>query len=144
MESDFYGQDIKLDDQLQPVTSATGEPALTVGVETAIQQIRMALVTPIGSLFYDQDFGGYMHEFKRENNDETEQLSLVSELVRTVNKDENVRPNETTAEILSMEGNGITAQVTFNLINEDNPFNLVIEKNSDLSLLIKDINVYTD
>ncbi len=144
MTNEAYGQDVKLDEYLQPVTSATGEPVWTEGVETAVQQIRMALITPIGSLFYDYEFGSYLHEFKREENSQFEQHSLIAELIRTINQDDNVNPYETDAEILNWDGITITAQVTFTLQDEEHPFNLVIEKHSDLDLLIKDINVYSD
>ncbi len=135
---DNYGQDVLLDEYLKPVLTESGDVALTEGPQTIVQEIKIALATPLGSLFYDKDFGGELHLFKNTENTELERQLFVSEITRVINSNERVVANKTDVKISKWDETGITIEAKLYLLDEAHPSNLIIEQNSDLSLLIKD------
>lgn len=144
MSNELYGQDILLDDNLQAVVAANGDMVYTTGVQTVIQDIKLRLLTPMGSLFYDCDFGSGGIEFIKDENTLSNRLALAAEVERQVNKEQRVVVGSARAEILSWDHKGVSISVNFNLIDEDHPFNLVIlaGQSDKLDMVIKDVSTY--
>lgn len=140
MQEELCGEDILLDEAMQAVITANGEAAVSSGIETALQDIRLRLLTPLGSLFYDKEFGSEIINFVKEENTPGSRLALVAEVKRRVNMDPRVSFGTVTCEILSWDHTGITLLTKFELIEEPNPFNLVIEIGADMEMVIKDVN----
>lgn len=143
--NDIYGQDILLDEYLQPMVTATGEQLLTEGVQTVVQQIKLRLAIPIDEatetgMFYKSDFGSQLYNYFREEDTPDNRNAIIAETISTINKDSRVNPNQTYAYVSETTDGSIQIEVQFEILNEESPFNLVIQSDSDLGLLIKDRN----
>jgi len=141
---DIFGQDIKIDNDLQAVAAANGELALTNdGPETGCQDIRLRLFTRFGELFYDIEFGSLIHDWIREESTLATRMAFEVEIQRRVQADPRVQVGSVLCSIDTWDETGITATVSWQFIDEDHPFNLVIEYNSEkMEMVIKDVNPY--
>jgi len=140
MREEIYGQDILLDEQLQAIVAANGEVMVADGIQTAVQDIRLRLSTPLGSLFYDRDFGSRIPDFFHAENTLGNRQALCVEVVRRLNLEPRVDTGTPTCKVMAWDYMGVTLMATFNLIDEDHPYNLVIEINEDMEVVIKDVN----
>ena len=139
MREEIYGQDILLDDNMQAPLAATGEAVTSDGVQTVLQDIKLRLFTPLGSLFYDKAFGSRIIEFVKDENTMGNRLSLVAEIKSRIGMEPRVVPGKTQCKIISWDHAGVVCEASFELIDETHPFNLVIE-NSGMEMVIKDVN----
>lgn len=125
---------------MQAAISANGEAVISTGIQTVLQDIKLRLFTPLGSLFYDSNFGSRIVEFVRDENTPFSRSALIAEVKKRIVLDPRVVQSSVKAEILSWDLEGISVEAGFNLISETNPFNFVITVNSDLEMVIKDVN----
>jgi phage baseplate assembly protein W len=140
---DIFGSDIKLDKNLNAVVAANGELVLTSGPETAVQNIIIRLATPLGSLFYDPEFGSLLHEYFHEENTETNRMALESELEERIDESNQVKEGTVEVNIISWDERGINVSCNFELIDEDHTYNLVFDWiNEKKEMLIKDVSTY--
>ncbi len=68
MSNNLWGEDIVIDSTNSPKIASNGELLLTSDVDTPLQDIKLRLFTPLGSLFYDKNFGSLIHEFIFDDN----------------------------------------------------------------------------
>jgi hypothetical protein len=141
---DIFGQDIKLNDAMQAIVAANGELVLTDdGTETGLQDIRLRLFTRLGELFYDIEYGSMIHDWIKEENTLNNRMAFEAEVQRRVQDDPRVQMGTVSCDILSWDETGLTAQVSWQFIEDDHPYNLVIEYDGDKSdMVIKDVNPY--
>lgn len=129
--TDLWGQDIVLDASStglgQALVSAAGELALTDGVDTGVQDIRLRIFTRLGQLFYDEQFGSLIHDWILEESTAANRLGLEAELVTRIELDPRVLVGSVSARTLAWDELRLTAQVTWEFIGEDQPFNLVLQ-----------------
>lgn len=137
---DIFGQDIKLDSDGQAVVAANGELVLTEGADTGIQDIRLRLFTPLTTLFYDQDFGSLVHEWIRDENTSSVRMAFCAEVKKRVRLDPRVEIGTEACSIRSWDETGIVANVSWSFIGDDHDYNLVIETNEDMEIVISDVN----
>ncbi|BCS55205.1 baseplate assembly protein [Geobacter sp. SVR] len=138
---DLFGRDIALDDLGSPLVAGNGELILTDGAATGVQDIRLRLGTPLGSLFYDTEFGSLIHEWYRDENDRARRDAFEAEVEQRVEEDPRVVLGTANCTVISSDDRGFTANVSFEFIGEDHPFNLVLTLNSDKQeMVIKDVN----
>lgn len=140
MREKIYGQDILLDENMQASLAATGEAIVSDGIQTALQDIKLRLFTPLGSLFYDKEFGSRIIEFVKDENTMSNRLSLIAEIKSCINMEPRVAPGKIQCKIASWDYAGVVCEASFELIDETHPFNLIIEINSDMEIVIKDVN----
>lgn len=140
MKEEIYGQDILLGENMQAVTAATGEVVVSDGIQTALQDIKLRIFAPLGSLFYDKGFGSRLIEFVKDENSLANRLAVITEVKGCVNMEPRVAPGKTQCKIISWDHAGIVCEASFELIDETHPFNLIIEINSDMEIVIKDVN----
>ncbi|MDY6904078.1 MAG: baseplate assembly protein [Thermodesulfobacteriota bacterium] len=138
---DIFGQDIKLGNDMQALVAADGSLVLTEGVETGVQDIRLRLITALGSLFYDVEFGALIHNWICEENTQGNRMALEAEVERRVKADPRVQMGTEKCSILSWDETGIVAEVSWQFIDADHGYNLVIKYDSDKKeMVIKDVN----
>ena len=137
---ELWGQDIKLDENGQAMVSATGELLLTEGPETGVQDIRIMLDTPLGSLFYDSDFGSMVHLWGKEENTLSNRMAFCAEVARRINGDERVTYGSATCTIVSWNEKGINAEASWEFIGSDHVYNHVISTGATMEMVIKDVN----
>lgn len=125
--SDIFGQDIALDAGLTPRIAANGELLLTSGPETGVQDIVLRLSTPLGSLFYDREFGSRLHLWVREENTLGNRMALEAEVRRCLATDPRVRPMSPAGRVLSWDERSLTLEASWRFIDEDHRRNLVLE-----------------
>lgn len=139
----IYGQDIKIDENMQAVIAANGEAVLTQGPETGCQDIKLRLFQPLGDLFYDKGHGSKLLDWVYEENTETNRMGLVNEVARRVRMDPRVAYGTVSGKIISWDEKGIQVSVSWQFIGVDHLFNLVVEMDSTKNeMVIKDVNPY--
>jgi phage baseplate assembly protein W len=141
MNNDLYGEDILLNETTyQAVLAATGDVVVSDGVQTVIQDLRLRLMTPLGTLFYDQYFGSLLHEFVRDENTEFRRMAFVAEVERRIRMDSRVLPNTVSCRIDRWDPLGIEASVGCRLIYEPGQTqSFVIRIGDDMEKVIKDV-----
>ena len=137
---EIFGQDIKLDGSGQALVAANGELILTQGLETGSQDIRLRLFTPLGTLFYDKEFGSLVHEWIKDENSLSARMAFCAEVTRRVRLAPRVQYGTEACSIRSWSESGITADVSWTFIDDDHVYNLVIETNEDMEMVISDVN----
>jgi phage baseplate assembly protein W len=138
---DIFGQDIKLDVAGQAMVAANGELILTSGVETGLQDVRHRLGTPLGELFYDADFGSLIHEWFLDENDLSRRMAFEAEVEQRIEADPRVVLGSVDCSIKAYDETGFSAQVVWEFIGEDHPFNLVVTVDSTKKeMVIADVN----
>lgn len=140
--SAIYGQDIKLDDDMQAAVAANGELVLTDGTDTGEQDIKLALFTYLGTLFYDIEHGSTVFDWIKEESTATTRSAFCVEVARCINTDPRVVPMSSKCHILSWDEAGITASASWRFIDETHPFNLIFEVGADskISKVVEDVN----
>jgi len=139
MMNDIFGQDILLDHNGQAVIAANGELVLTDGVETGLQDIREAMKTPIGSLFYDEAYGGRVHEWIRQENTATNRIGFTAEVKRILRNEPRVEIGSEACRIRSWNERGIQAEASWQWIGQSHMNNLVIGIDpATMEVVIKD------
>ena len=134
------GQDILLDETMQPVVAANGELVLSTGRETVLQDIRLRFFIYLGELFYDAEFGSIIRDWVHDENTPLNRRSLCAEVVRRLHLDPRVAPGSGACSVAEWDENGITLNGSFRLIDETNTFNLVITMDDDITVIIDDID----
>lgn len=140
-DNEIYGQDILLDEKMQALLAATGEPVTSAGTATVLQDIKLRLFTPLGGLFYDKNFGSELIKFIKDENTVSSRIALTAEVKMRINMEPRVIPGKTRCKILAWDHTGVVCEAQFELIDVTHPFNLVIEMNSsNKDMVIKDVN----
>ncbi|MBF0454942.1 MAG: baseplate assembly protein [Magnetococcales bacterium] len=139
-EIELFGQDIALGVDLSAPLAANGETLLAQGAATALQDIKLRLFTPLGSLFYDKDFGSLIHQFIKDENTTTNRMALATEVQFRIELDPRVEPQSCRVSILSWNHLSVKIQAWFRLVNISHPFNLVIQADSDKEMVITDVD----
>ncbi len=135
---DIFGQDIMLAGDGQALVAADGSLVLTAGVETGLQDIRMRLFSRLGELFYDRNFGALVHNWINEENTLANRLTFEAEVARRVDNDPRVVVGSAACTVSDWDETGITARLTFEFIDVDHPYNLVIAVSSDKMDMVVD------
>ncbi len=139
--SDLFGSDIQLDADLQAVVAADGSLVLCQGLDTGLQDIRLRLITPLGSLFYDKNYGSLLHHWFHEDNTIGNRLAFEAEVLRRVNYDPRVVVGSASCTVTAWDASGLTAAVKFRFIDADHPMNLVITvDNYKMDMVIADVD----
>lgn len=123
---DLFGRDIALNDSLCAVVTAAGELVLTTGIETALQEVRLRLYTPLGTLFYDTLYGSDIHLFVHDENTSAARMALEAEAARRISEDPAVEPLSVTCGVVSWDEEKIVLSATFRLIGQTHPEHLVM------------------
>ena len=139
MNNDLYGEDIYLNETFQTIVPATGETVISDGVQTALQDLRLRLMTPLGTLFYDQYFGSLLHTFVKDENTATARMALKAEVERRIRLDPRVLPETVSCTIEAWDHTGIELVVNCRLIDEPNIYTLVVSIGDDMEIVIKDV-----
>ena len=135
-ETDQWGQDIACDAEGQARVAANGELVLTEDVETGVQDIRLRLETPLGSLFYDTAFGSLIHNWIKEESTPSSRSAFIAEVIMRVEADPRVVPYSVKASILKWDETRLIAGVNWRFIDRDQPHNLVMQINKETQELI--------
>ena len=124
--SDIWGQDIQLGDDGQAVVAANGELVLTDGTGTGVQDIRLRLLTPLGELFYDVEFGSLLHEWIKEESTSLTRMGFEQEVVKRLELDPRVTIGTAACAVTAWDETGITAVASWTFISETHPENQVL------------------
>ena len=141
--ADIYGQDILLDEKMQPKIAANGEALLTDGPQSVVQDIRLHLWIGREGLFFDTSWRAYVLDFIKDENPAANRMALCAEVARRIHDDQRVVPGSASCTVIVWDHTGISLAAEFMLIGEDHPFNLVVEAGGDKTeMVIKDVNPY--
>lgn len=139
--SEIYGQDIALDDAGQAKVAANGELVLTSGAETGVQDVRLRLFTPLGELFYDENFGALLYDWINEENTTANRQGFEAEVERRIQADPRVVVGSAWCKVQSWDERVLLARAGWTFIDADHQYNLVIELDGNKQdMVIKDVN----
>lgn len=137
--NDLWGQDIALDESGQARVAANGELALTDGVETGVQDIKLRLFTRLGGLFYDLDFGSLISDWFYEDSTATTRAAFLAEVTMRVEADPRVAVGSVKSALLKWDEKSVVVAVRWRFIGADQPFNLVLRADKSVrELVIRD------
>ena len=136
ISTDLWGQDIALDENDQARVAANGELVLTEGVETGVQDIKLRLVTRLGGLFYDLDFGSLIPDGIYEDSTEISRAAFLAEVTMRVEEDPRVVVGSVKASILTWTEKLLAVAVEWTFIGEDHPMNLVLQVDKSVRELV--------
>ncbi len=136
ISSDLWGQDIALDENDQARVAANGELVLTEGVETGVQDIKLRLVTRLGGLFYDLDFGSLIPDWIYEDSTEISRAAFLAEVTMRVEEDPRVVVGSVKARILNWTEKLLAVSVEWTFIGEDHLMNLVLQVDKSVRELV--------
>lgn len=144
-DAKIWGQDIALGVNGQAKVAANGELILTDGTDTGLQDIALRLYTYLGTLFYDLDFGSLLPDWFYEESTPLTRATLLSEITQRIEADPRVTVGSVRCKLLGWNEKGVSVQAEWRFIDEDHPFNLVLqldksaqEAGSTCELLISD------
>lgn len=139
--TDIWGSDIALDAKSQAVVAANGELALTEGVDTGVQDIKLRLFTYLGTLFYDKSYGSRIFDYVYDENTEENRAAFLADVEMCVESDPRVAPYSVKASVVSWDEKQFSAAVRWNFIDVDQPRNLVMQANkATRELIIQDVD----
>lgn len=145
INTDLWGQDISLSASGQALVAANGELVLTEGAGTGVQDIKLRLFIYEGTLFFDTEFGSRFMDWVLEENTEENRAAFLAEVIMRVEADPRVVPHTVMASVLKWDGNIFMSSVTWQFIEEDQPYNLIMQYNKDIKeLTISDAKPKTD
>ena len=136
ISTDLWEQDIALDENDQARVTANGELVLTEGVETGVQDIKLRLVTRLGGLFYDLDFGSLIPDWIYEDSTEISRAAFLAEVTMRVEEDPRVVVGSVKASILTWTEKLLAVAVEWTFISEDHPMNLVLQVDKSVRELV--------
>ena len=136
ISTDLWGQDIALDENDQARVAANGELVLTEGVETGVQDIKLRLVTRLGGLFYDLDFGSLIPDWIYEDSTEISRAAFLAEVTMRVEEDPRVVVGSVKASILNWTEKLLAVSVEWRFIDVDHPMNLVLQVDKSVRELV--------
>lgn len=136
ISTDLWGQDIALDAYGQARVAANGELVLTDGVETGVQDIKLRLVTRLGGLFYDLDFGSLIPDWILEESTELNRSAFLAEVIMRVEEDPRVVVGSVSASVLNWTEKTLAVAVEWRFIDVDHSLNLVLQVNKSVRELV--------
>lgn len=136
LTTDIWGSDIALDEHNQAIVAANGEVVLTEGVDTGIQDIKLRVLTYLGTLFYDTEYGSFIFDFIHDENTQENRAAFIAELETCIESDPRVKPYTVKASILKWDEKTLQCSVLWNFIDQDQPLNLVMQLNKETKELI--------
>lgn len=137
--TDIWGSDIALGESNQAIVAANGELALTQGVDTGVQDIKLRLFTYFGTLFYDKDYGSRIFDYVYGENTEENRAAFLADVEMCVEADPRVVPHSVKASVLKWNESQFIAAVRWTFVDIDQPNNLVMQANkATRELIVKD------
>lgn len=132
-DTDFYGTDILLDDNGEIGFAGTDIKTVS-GIDCVIQQIKVRMMTPKGSLFYDPEYGSDLYKFIQTGYTK-QKLEYFVSVIKDCLKAEPLVDNES-IEIKTYEKTmtSFYAKVSFNIVEYDNNINLVVSADKTLDI----------
>jgi phage baseplate assembly protein W len=140
-KEELFGQDIRIDGDLDAALSASGEMIVTTGARAALQDIKARVETPLGGLFYDTSFGSRLVLNMYDEITETVRQMMALELEEVIERDPRVVMGSVTAEVTAYDERSVTLNTEFILIQDQNTYNLVVEVGKDT---VRALDDYTD
>jgi phage baseplate assembly protein W len=131
--SDFLGKDIMVDDNMEIGWSGTDVKTVS-GIECVLQQIKVRLKTPKGSLFYDPAYGSDLFKFVQAEFT-MQKLAYFASVVKDSIKAEPLVDNAS-IKVTTYE-NTMTSfycKVSFAVLGYDNRLNLVVSADKKINI----------
>ncbi|OHD14401.1 MAG: hypothetical protein A2Z98_12620 [Spirochaetes bacterium GWB1_27_13] len=134
----ILGSDIKIDFETTEIPFSFNGLDTVENEECALQDIIIRLLTPKGSLFYDEYFGSRLHEFIQEAKTRINILDFEIEIKETIKQDPRVDKESIEIETSDDEDDSLVAKVSFSFIKKKTKYNLVIETLEELQIRLDD------
>jgi phage baseplate assembly protein W len=106
--------------------TAAGDASLIGGAACLAQDLKHALTTPKGDLWYDPSYGVDIYKYLKNENTETERLALRLEIVLTIEADPRVIAGSAQAKVTAWDLHKVKLAVSCQPIGESNRLNMVL------------------
>ncbi len=131
MNEDYLGTDIALNGTDLSLTY--GDFALVSCKECVLQRIILLLYTEKGALFYDESFGSNLFYFVQDERNELILKNYKFEIEEILKKEPLVN-NESIQVDVIYDKEEIRANVSFNILDYDTQYNLVITAGKEIKI----------
>ncbi|MGD9809632.1 MAG: baseplate assembly protein [Deferribacterales bacterium] len=131
-------KDIYVDENLTPAVTAQGEVLMVSGVQVILQDIALRLKTPLGSLFYDEEFGSLLYLFKNDENTAVNRQAIIAEIENRIDLDTRVIPLSVSASVISWDKEGISVSASFRLYETETEYFMHISIGDDINVVVQD------
>lgn len=131
--SDSYGIDIAIDNNNELIMSGIDFKTVS-GIDCAVQQVKVRMQTPKGSLFYDLNYGSEIYKFVQAPYTK-KQLDYFVSMVKDCLKAEPLIDNDSI--VIVTEGysiNSFVCKASWKFYGTDNELNLVISADKELTI----------
>ena len=120
----YLGTDMAFDKDF--VATAAGDADLTGGLACLAQDLKHALTTPRGDLWYDPSYGVDIYKYLKGENTETERLAMALDIVLTIEADPRVVAGSARAEAVKWDLHSIAFKASCQPVGESNRLNMVL------------------
>lgn len=124
MDTGHLGKDIFFQNRFQ--TSGTGDTATLEGRACLAQDLRHALTTPKGDLWYAPSYGIDIYKYLHNENTEVNRLSLELEVVLTMEADPRVAVGSGQARVVSWDLHSAKIEASCQPADGSNRLNMVL------------------
>lgn len=124
MDTGHLGKDMEFSNQFQ--TLATGDTAIVSGRNCLAQDLRHALTTPKGDLWYEPTYGVDIYKYLKNEINEVNRLSLELEIVLTIEADPRVVANSAIAKVVEWDLHSVKVKASCQPIDGSNRLNMVL------------------
>lgn len=136
------GTDILLSDAGQLLVGANGDLVLCEDRDCLLQGVIHRLITPLGGLFYDPDYGLDLLRFLHVDNTRTSRYELGRDITRQLQMEPRVLRTSIEVQILSWTEKVIEVCIRFAWIDGTTPENLVLLTGSTGPRAVIDVSGY--
>lgn len=105
--------DIRLDDDCNFEIASDGDAQIVKGIECILQDVKNELMTYIGNLFYDENYGGKIVKFVNKPNNEINRIELIQSIEEIVSRNEKVEAESIECEVVQWDLKQIVISITF-------------------------------
>jgi phage baseplate assembly protein W len=106
--------------------TADGDADLASGLACLAQDLKHALTTPRGDLWYDPTYGVDIYKYLKGENTETERLAMALDIILTIEADPRVVAGSAKAEAAKWDLHGIAFKASCQPAGESNRLNMAL------------------
>lgn len=111
--------DLMMDDQGQPVISASGESQMVSGIDCFLQDVRNEAVTTEGECFWDADYGWSMLDFLHQEQEELLQIRIGNRVKQKLSRRSEINQQSISVVVAFLNNDVTEVKVAFKIKNSD-------------------------
>ena len=137
--NEFLGQDW-LCGESGDLATRNGDAAMATPRQTVIQDVMDRISTPVGSVFYDKDYGCDLWKYRHKGITALKRLELLGDVEQALSEEPRLDPRYTTVTIDSWDLNEIRFTASMRVVGTDNDEIITLTVGDEITAAIQDFN----